>query len=79
MSHLCSGEDLTPYRADSERVEAAIEACVSSKCVVERGGLDEFWVDVSEEVQSMLADPATVAALRSADWAGAAHRVCLFV
>ena len=47
---LISGEDLTPYRAASRRIQAVLERFGT----VERLGMDECFVDVTEEVQRRL-------------------------
>ncbi|KAK9807873.1 hypothetical protein WJX72_011771 [[Myrmecia] bisecta] len=48
---LVNGEDLTPYRQASKRIMAVLQRFG----VAERGGMDEVFVDVSQEVQSRLA------------------------
>jgi nucleotidyltransferase/DNA polymerase involved in DNA repair len=48
---LVCGEDLTPYRDASDALLVALQAAAGLRCAVERGGLDEFVVDLTQASQ----------------------------
>eukprot|EP00966_Prymnesium_polylepis_P170624 3944320-Prymnesium_polylepis.1 len=51
--HIVSGEDLTFYRFVSQRVFEAVSAWSTA---VEKGGMDELFVDLTLEVERRLAE-----------------------
>jgi hypothetical protein len=45
---LIPGEDLTPYRDASDMLLEALQQSAPHGCPVERGGLDEFIIDLTQ-------------------------------
>ena len=48
---LVSGEDLTPYRAASKKIQAVLQRFGTA----ERLGMDEIWLDITAEAKARLA------------------------